>query len=121
MRNQPINPAFCLHRLCRGWPTAKGLSPTSFSLLLKRRSQRVTELISTASSPCTLLRRLWISIGPDPSAVSHSLPSIYIHNIRHCSATVLRTRYWLQHRWLDGARQCRNQVGTERNSTQRHI
>jgi hypothetical protein len=72
MRNQPIYPAFCLHRLCRDWSTIEGLSPTSFSPLLKRRGQRVTELNSTASSPYTLLRRLRISTGMEPSAVSSS-------------------------------------------------
>ena len=58
IRNQTINLAFCHHRHCRGSSTAEGLLPTLFSPLLKRRSQSLTELISTASSPYTLLRRL---------------------------------------------------------------
>lgn len=95
MRNQPINLAFCHRRHCRGWTTTEGLLPTPFSPLLKRRSQRLTELISTASSTYTLLRCLWICIGLEPSAVSSSINILCLVFTSTTSAIVLLL-YWKQ-------------------------
>jgi hypothetical protein len=50
----------------------RGLSPMSFSPHLKRQTQHLTELISMVSSPYTLLRRLRVCIGLEPSTVRNS-------------------------------------------------
>jgi hypothetical protein len=66
----------------------RGLSAIFFSPILKLQTQCLTQLLSMASSSYTLLRRLWLSIGPEPSAVRNSittLPATYVHNIRHIS------------------------------------
>lgn len=61
-----VNPVFGLCCHCCG----RVCHQCSFSLLLTQWTQHLTELISMASSPYTLLRHLWISIGLQPFAVT---------------------------------------------------
>ena len=82
-----------------------GLYPEFFSPLLNRRTQSPTELTSVASSPYTFLRRLWISIGIELSAVRNSTNSLYLvrtvlpQHPPFCTPTVLNARDLLNH-WL---------------------
>jgi hypothetical protein len=51
--NQHINTVFCLcHHWC-GWSATVGLSPMSFSRIIKQQTQYLTELTSMALSPHT--------------------------------------------------------------------
>jgi hypothetical protein len=72
--NKRIKSLFVLRRQSRGWPVAAG-PVTDF--LLKRRTRRLTELTSVASSTRRLLfTRLWILIGLQPSAVRISIATL---------------------------------------------
>ena len=77
--------------------------------------------IHTIHAAQTSMNLYWPGAFRSKQFSQHSLPSIYVHNIRHCTATVLKALYLLQHRWPDGAGQRRNPVDTAINSTQRHI
>ena len=68
----------------------QGLSPMSFSLLLKWLIQHLTELTSMASSPYTLLRCLWICIQLEPCAISNSITTLCLVHTSTTSAILHR-------------------------------
>ena len=83
--NQHINTVFGLCRHCCGWSATVGLSPMSFSRLLKQQTQYLTELTSMALSPHTLLRCKWT--GMELSAVRNSITTlclVHISTVLHC-------------------------------------
>jgi hypothetical protein len=89
------------HYHCCGWLATAGPVTNVFSLLSKQRTQRLTELTSMAFSPYMLLTSLWITIGPEPSAVINSITTLCLE----CTSTFAilycycgdNTR--MEHRW----------------------
>jgi hypothetical protein len=98
------------------------LLPDFYSPLLKRRTQSPAELTSVASSPYTALRRPWIYIGLELSAVRNSTNSRYFHNICHFAPLLCWTpvTYWITED-PGGDGECRYPVGKAGNLTWRHI
>jgi hypothetical protein len=123
--NQRINALFCLLRRCRGWSATTGLVTSAPFTALK-----------TMDPACNWANIYDITIHASHTSMNpyrtggfrskkfnhHSLPSMYVHNIRHFALLLCVTHVtdWI----IDdpgGAGQCRYPVGEERNSTRRHI
>jgi hypothetical protein len=82
--NQHINTVFGLRHHGCGLSATVGLSPMSFSRLLKLQTQHLTELTSVALSPYTLFRCKWI--GMEPSAIRSSITTLSIVHMSTTSA-----------------------------------
>jgi hypothetical protein len=79
----------------------RGLSPMSFSLLLKQLIQHLTELTPMASSPQTLLRCLWICNQLEPCAISNSITTLCL--VHTTTTSAILHRYSVKSKQVPGA------------------
>ena len=93
IQNQHINLVFGLRHHCCGLSATAGLSPMSFSMLLKWKTQHLTELTSMALSPHTLLRCQ--GIGMEPSAVRNSITTLCL--VHMSTTSVILHCYCVEH------------------------
>jgi hypothetical protein len=120
--NRRINLVFGHYHYC-GWLATAGPVTNVSSLLSKQRTQHLTELTSMASSPHTLLRSLWTTIGLEPSAVQNSIITLCLE----CTSTFTILYCYcgdntcMEHRWSWCSWGVLLSSHKARNSTQCHI